>query len=236
MSTPQNLDEITAADVMQTDVTTIPATMPLEEVEQVLSESDITGAPVTDHAGRIAGVISLRDLVGHLTDEPEAGRPPGYWSEALEGPAARPRGGAVGPEPEGRLGRRGAGGGEEDELPDLPDEQDRSERLEEEFEAGLGQGSPAGQERAGREEAELERMATGESVPPSAPATAENVMTAEVHSVAPATPLREIAGVMVDRGIHRVLVGSDGRFVGIVTSTDVLRALAGRDPAPRARG
>jgi CBS domain-containing protein len=52
-------------------------------------------------------------------------------------------------------------------------------------------------------------------------------MTAQPVTVAPATPLGELAQKMVDAHIHRVLVVDDQvRPCGIVTSTDVLAAVA----------
>ena len=52
-------------------------------------------------------------------------------------------------------------------------------------------------------------------------------MTAQPVTVAPATPIGELAQKMVDAHIHRVLVVVDqNRPQGIVTSTDVLAAVA----------
>jgi CBS domain-containing protein len=52
-------------------------------------------------------------------------------------------------------------------------------------------------------------------------------MTVQPVTVAPATPVGELAQKMVDAHIHRVLVVADqGRPCGIVTSTDVLAAVA----------
>ncbi len=61
-----------AADIMQSDVVTIPGSAPLDEVERLLSEHRIGGAPVTDEAGQIVGVLSLRDLVDRYVDDPDA--------------------------------------------------------------------------------------------------------------------------------------------------------------------
>ena len=41
--------------------------------------------------------------------------------------------------------------------------------------------------------------------------------------------LREAAAVMIDRGVNRLPVVTDGRLVGIVTRADVVRAYVGRD-------
>jgi CBS domain-containing protein len=51
-------------------------------------------------------------------------------------------------------------------------------------------------------------------------------MTAQPVTAAPTTPVGELAQIMVDAHIHRVLVVEQNRPKGIVTSTDVLAALA----------
>jgi len=55
-------------------------------------------------------------------------------------------------------------------------------------------------------------------------------MTVQPVMVVPATPIGELARKMVDAHIHRVLVvGEDNRPCGIVTSTDVMAAVARAD-------
>lgn len=56
--------------------------------------------------------------------------------------------------------------------------------------------------------------------------TAGDVMTPDAESIAPDTDLREIARRMVDSKIHRLLVVEKTRLVGIVSTIDILRALA----------
>lgn len=51
-------------------------------------------------------------------------------------------------------------------------------------------------------------------------------MNPEVISVAPGCSLPELCKVLVDNGIHRVLVMEHGQLLGIVTSTDVVRCVA----------
>ena len=53
-----------------------------------------------------------------------------------------------------------------------------------------------------------------------------NYMTVQPVSVAPTTPLGDVAQMMIDAHIHRVLVVEDNRPCGILTSTDVLAAVA----------
>ena len=72
---------VTARDIMHPDVITISHAAPLSEVEQILSENRITGAPVVNAAGRIIGVVSIRDLLDRYTEDPDARprRGPGYY-------------------------------------------------------------------------------------------------------------------------------------------------------------
>lgn len=53
-----------------------------------------------------------------------------------------------------------------------------------------------------------------------------DVMTRELISVAPEDPLPSVARLMRDRRVHRVLVLREGRLVGILSSFDVVCAVA----------
>lgn len=61
--------------------------------------------------------------------------------------------------------------------------------------------------------------------------TVRDVMTAEAVSVSGDTPLREIAAVMLDRMVRRVIVTRGDRVVGIVSASDVMRAFLGAQTA-----
>lgn len=61
--------------------------------------------------------------------------------------------------------------------------------------------------------------------------TAADMMTPEAETIAPDTNLREVARRMVDGGIHRLLVVEDGRLAGILSTIDILRALADSRPS-----
>ncbi|MFB6280729.1 MAG: CBS domain-containing protein [Haloferacaceae archaeon] len=52
------------------------------------------------------------------------------------------------------------------------------------------------------------------------------VMSTDLHTVVPGTPLSEAAGVMLDNEIGSVLVVEDDDLVGIVTTTDFVRLVA----------
>ncbi len=62
-----------------------------------------------------------------------------------------------------------------------------------------------------------------------------DIMTPTFFTVPAETPVPKIARTMVAGRIHRLLVTKRGRVVGIVTTLDVLRELAGPGPAHRAR-
>ena len=46
------------------------------------------------------------------------------------------------------------------------------------------------------------------------------------------TPTEEVARLMLERHIHRVLVTKDGKLVGVVSAMDILRALVAAQDAP----
>lgn len=63
----------TVADIMQHRVTTVDADTPLSEVARLLWDEAISGAPVLDEDGNLAGLVSASDIVrfkaygaGHL--------------------------------------------------------------------------------------------------------------------------------------------------------------------------
>lgn len=58
-----------------------------------------------------------------------------------------------------------------------------------------------------------------------------DVMTPDVITVRPDTPIDEAAMLMAQRGIKRLPVLEDGKLVGILSRADIVRALAERSPA-----
>lgn len=56
--------------------------------------------------------------------------------------------------------------------------------------------------------------------------TAIEIATPEAIWVALDTPVSEIAQLMRREGVHRVLVGTDGKLAGLLTTFDVLKAVA----------
>lgn len=55
-------DMLTAAELMSSPVTTIPEESTVDQAMQILRRHGHNGAPVTDSAGRLTGVVSRRDL------------------------------------------------------------------------------------------------------------------------------------------------------------------------------
>jgi CBS domain-containing protein len=78
----------------------------------------------------------------------------------------------------------------------------------------------------GNQERDAERYARTHGV------TARDLMTAEVVAVDPDALASQVAHMMEDRGIRRVVVTQDGKLKGIVSRADLLRALVA--PMPEA--
>lgn len=68
-----------------------------------------------------------------------------------------------------------------------------------------------------------------EEVRRRAASTAAQAMSAPAVTIGPDRPLRDAAEVMVDRGVNRLPVVSEGTLVGILTRADLVRAYLGLD-------
>lgn len=55
--------QLTAQDIMQTDLVTARPTEPLRDLERRLVDRDVGGVPVVDAEGKLAGVITRSDFV-----------------------------------------------------------------------------------------------------------------------------------------------------------------------------
>ncbi len=53
----------TAADLMTKEVITVAPEMAIKDFAQLLTDKDISGAPVVDKAGKLVGVVTENDLV-----------------------------------------------------------------------------------------------------------------------------------------------------------------------------
>lgn len=56
--------------------------------------------------------------------------------------------------------------------------------------------------------------------------TVDEIMTREIISVAPDDPIANVARTLVGRAVNRVLVVEENRLRGILSSTDLVRAIA----------
>jgi CBS domain-containing protein len=85
-------------------------------------------------------------------------------------------------------------------------------------------------ENAGAEVVERIQDVAGHEWDVLAEHTVAEVMNPTVCSLPPDASAAEAAGYMLRAGIHRVLVMLDGRLLGLVTTTDLLRTVAGEAP------
>lgn len=195
----------TAAELMSREVITIPEDMSLRVAAHLLFRHQIGGAPVVDAEGRCIGVLSATDFV--------------HWAED------------------------GAQGAEDALLPSCP-YQTKGHLLngDEVVLCTLAEGSCCLQEMrpttCGRHSAVC-RQSTGvltdwQQVTDKLPVSAvRRYMTADVVTVGPETLLPELARTMLDAHIHRVIVVDEQRRpIGIVSSTDILAALAYAEDRP----
>jgi CBS domain-containing protein len=75
-----------ARDLMQVNTLTIPAQMPLTEVQHLFIESQVSAAPVLDEAGDVIGLISAIDLlemIDQTLDDDEDPEEPADLTERL---------------------------------------------------------------------------------------------------------------------------------------------------------
>lgn len=170
-------------DIMKTDVVSVDPDLTLREVMEVLSEAEVSGAPVVVD-GRVGGVISTTDLLRFREDQP------------------------------GYLPRSEAGFDESSEAP-----------------GGRGESSPTEFFVEGWGPWEADALAWMRGARESKwdlldEHTVEEIMTRDVISRPSSTTVRQAAGYMLESGVHRLLVIDDGRLQGIVTNTDIVRAVA----------
>jgi CBS domain-containing protein len=78
--------QVTARDLMRERVVTVADTAPLSEVERTLIDNGVSGAPVTNGAGRVVGIVSWRDVIERYVQDPDARprRGPGFFELSSE--------------------------------------------------------------------------------------------------------------------------------------------------------
>jgi len=80
---------LTAADVMTTTVVTVSPGTPVPEVARLFHERGISGVPVEEADGKVVGIVSEGDLIGHAGAIGEQRR--SWWLRLLTGEDAMAR-------------------------------------------------------------------------------------------------------------------------------------------------
>jgi CBS domain-containing protein len=198
-TTIQQVGVLTASDVMSRDPIVIPEESSLQAAGRLLAQNQITGAPVVDAAGRCIGLLSATDFV--------------HWAEE---------------------GSRGA----EDAAPAACPFQVKGRLLtgEEAVICTLAEGLCPRQEMhptlAGGHTAvcllPLGSVSEWRRATKNGPVSAVlRYMTSDVVTTGPQTPVTELARMMIDAHIHRVVVvDEERRPIGVVSTMDLLAVLA----------
>jgi CBS domain-containing protein len=195
----KSLSALTAGDLMTRTVVLLPEQMPLREAASLLRQAQVSGAPVVDEQGRCVGVLSAADFL--------------RWAEQ-----------------EGR-------GVAEVSLPACPYQvKGRLLTGEEAVICTLAEGHcPLQVMRSttgGRHTALCTLTSAGlsdwqqefEGLPNDAVSC---YMTTDIVTTGPETPLPQLARMMIDAHIHRIIVVDEyQKPVGVVSSTDLLAAMA----------
>jgi len=177
---------IAVKDIMQTDVVTVSADTTARHLARVLADEEISGVPVLDGNGNLAGVVSATDLVRLAADE----------AGVLMRATSRPVGVDPALDPDGQL--------EDDEAEPDP------------YGFFLPEELPFTDERF----LELGPEGDFDTV------LVRDIMTPVSFSVRPDTSVAELCEFLVRGRIHRAVVVDGSELLGIVTSADVLRAVA----------
>jgi CBS domain-containing protein len=172
-------------DIMQTDVVTVSTDTTARYLARLLADEEISGVPVLDSSGGLAGVVSSTDLVRLAADD--------------SGVQLRPTGTSVGIDP----------------ISDSRGDDDDADASDP-YGFFLPEDSPFSGQRF------LEQWPDGDFDT----VTVAEIMTPISFAVRPDTPLAELCQFLVRGRIHRAVVKENGALLGIVTSADVLRAVA----------
>lgn len=151
---------VTIADVMTTDVITVPPETPIHAIAELLYTRRISGVPVVDGDGRLLGVVGEGDLIAHTSTIGE--QPTGWWLKLFS------------------------------------------------------------------EETQLARDYVR-----THGRTARDVMRTGVVTVPEAAAIADAAKLFHRHQVKRLPVLRDGRMVGIVTRSDLLKVLASSSATPR---
>ena len=174
------VDSIPIRELMQTELVTVLPDSSVQALTRLLSDHQISGAPVVDSAGRVVGVVSATDVLRLAAGETDVRV--GAFPISPESPGHGPSG--------------------DDEL-DL-----------------VGYFGPMDATVVTPEGVDW----ISEDI--FAERTVSDIMTAVHFSVEPDATLGELAQLLVRGRIHRALVVEHGELRGIVTTFDVLKAVA----------
>jgi CBS domain-containing protein len=190
---------LTAADLMSRAVVTVGADMPLREAAVYLARREVHGAPVVDDVGRCVGVLSVTDLA--------------RWASGSGEPTVRV------PRTCSFQTKCREPGGRETALCRLGEGACPFQRLKEGADGKLALACiephcvPVDWQVV-----ELDSL-PGEAV--------RDFMTTTIVTTEPGTPVPELARVMLDRQIHRLIVlDTEDHPIGVVTVDDLLQVLA----------
>lgn len=175
---------LSVKDIMQSDVVTVTTDTTARYLARLLADEEISGVPVVDGNGALAGVVSSTDLVRLAADE--------------AGVQLRPSGFGVGIDPS------------------MEPDSDSDQLEDDPYGFFLPEDSPFSGQRF------LDQWPDSDFDTVSV----RDIMTPVSFTVEPQTPLPELCEFLVRGRIHRAVVVEDGQLVGIVTSADVLRAVA----------
>lgn len=69
----------TVRDIMNPDLVSVRTGTSVQELVHLLDEAGVSGVPVLDPAGRVAGVVSRTDVIRHAAREPEVPAADVFW-------------------------------------------------------------------------------------------------------------------------------------------------------------
>lgn len=196
---------LTAADLMTRDMVVLPKEMSLQEAARLLLQNQIGGAPVVDGGGRCVGVLSATDFV--------------RWTERKHAAGAT----AAPPCMTCRFQVRYENpDGEEQTFCALPLGVCPVQREQRSVEGGqMIVCSQPHAVFADWQVVEVDDLPAG---------TVGRYMTADPVTVTLNTPIRALARLMIDAHMHRVIAVDEWHMpVGVVSSTDILAAVAHAD-------
>jgi len=200
------LQALTADDLMKPDVVRLPEEMPLRDAARLLLRNQIGGAPVVDGQGKCVGVFSAIDFLRLSEVRADATRPTAPPLPITCSFQTKHR----------------TSDGKEVTLCTLPPGVCPIQ---------VKQEGPGGETLivcsqphcvlADWQVVDVEKLPTDE---------VRRFMTPDPVTAQPATSIRVLARMMIDAHIHRIIVVDEGRRpIGVVSSTDVLAAVAYTD-------